>query len=548
MDYVSMFTAVVGGLGLFLYGMHIMASGLQKCAGNRLKHILEILTRNKLMGVLLGTIVTAIIQSSSATTVMVVGFVNAGIMDLTQTVGIIMGANIGTTVTSWLVSSLEWASFLKPEMFAPVAIAIGAFMMLFTKKSSTILIGETIAGFGLLFVGISMMSDGLAPLQELPAFGQAMATFGDNPIMGVLVGTLITAIIQSSSASVAILQSLALVGLVRWDAAIYIIMGENIGTCATAIISSIGTSKNAKAAAYIHLIFNIAGAVFITVVAVLFFAFVNPELGRNMISSTEISLIHTVSNIVNVIIMYPFSGFLVKSAVKLSNLTPTAKDETELIHLDDRVLSTPGIAIENCVKEIVRLGTMSRDNLELAIKAAKTQDNAIMNKVLEKEEAIDTISKSITSYMVKLCNSDLNEQQNKQITSLFHTVIDMERISDHCENIIESAQYMHEDDIRFSDYAQEELDRVCNETIKCVTNAVEALSSYDIELAEKVISEEERVDNLEENFRAEHINRLAARECDPKAGVAFLDILTNLERVADHALNVAEVVIKYKNA
>ena len=548
MDYVSMFTAVAGGLGMFLYGMHIMASGLQKCAGNKLKHILEILTRNKLMGILLGAIVTAIIQSSSATTVMVVGFVNAGIMDLTQTVGIIMGANIGTTVTGWLVSSVEWASFLKPEVFAPVAIALGAFMMLFTKKNFTALLGETIAGFGLLFVGISMMSGGLEPLQELPAFANAMSTFGDNPIMGVLVGTVITAIIQSSSASVAILQSLAIVGLVRWDAAVYIIMGENIGTCATAIISSIGTSKNAKAAAYIHLIFNIVGAVIVTAAAVIYFGFVDPVMGKNMVSSTEISLIHTAANVINAIIMYPFGNFLVKSAVKLSELTPTAKDETELIHLDDRVLNTPGIAIENCVKEIVRLGTMSRDNLQLAVKAAKTQDNSVINKVLEKEETIDTVSRSITAYMVKLCNTDLTESQNRQITSLFHTVIDMERISDHCENIIESAQYMHEDDIRFSDYAQEELDRVCNETIKCVTNAVEALSSYDIELAEKVISEEERVDNLEENFRAEHINRLAARECDPKAGVAFLDILTNLERVADHALNVAEVVIKYKNA
>ena len=297
MDYVSMFTAVVGGLGMFLYGMHIMASGLQKCAGNKLKHILEILTRNKLMGILLGAIVTAIIQSSSATTVMVVGFVNAGIMDLTQTVGIIMGANIGTTVTGWLVSSVEWASFLKPEVFAPVAIALGAFMMLFTKKNFTALLGETIAGFGLLFVGISMMSGGLEPLQELPAFANAMSTFGDNPIMGVLVGTVITAIIQSSSASVAILQSLAIVGLVRWDAAVYIIMGENIGTCATAIISSIGTSKNAKAAAYIHLIFNIVGAVIVTAAAVIYFGFVDPVMGKNMVSSTEISLIHTAANI-----------------------------------------------------------------------------------------------------------------------------------------------------------------------------------------------------------------------------------------------------------
>ncbi len=543
-----MFTAVLGGLGLFLYGMNIMAAGLQKCAGNKLKKILEMLTKNKFLGIVLGAVVTAIIQSSSATTVMVVGFVNAGIMDITQTVGIIMGANIGTTMTSWIVSSLEWASFLKPEFFAPIAIAIGAFMQLFSKRNTTNLIGETIAGFGLLFVGISMMSGGLEPLRELDAFKNAMAAFGTNPLLGVLIGAIVTAVIQSSSASVAILQGLALVGLVRWDAAIYIVMGENIGTCATAMLSSIGTSKNAKAAAYIHLLFNVIGAVIISVAAAIFFSFINPAVGRNMVSSTDISIIHTVVNLINVIMLYPFSNLLVKAAEKLTALTPTSKDATELIHLDDRVLSTPSIAIESCIKEIVRLGEMSRDNLKLATQTLKTQDNASMDKVLEKEEVIDTLSKSITTYMVKLCNTDLTEKQNKNITALFHTVIDMERISDHAENLVEFTQYMKNDNMHFSEKASKELDNIFAETIKCVSNAVEALSTQNLELAEKVISEEERVDNLEDRLRSEHIVRLTNRECNPTVGVVYLDVLTNLERVSDHALNVAEVVIRHNQA
>lgn len=545
MDYVSMFTAVLGGLGLFLYGMHIMASGLQKCAGNKLKHILEMLTRNKFLGIILGAIVTAIIQSSSATTVMVVGFVNAGIMDLTQTVGIIMGANIGTTMTSWLVSSLEWASFLDPEFYAPIAIAAGAFMLLFSKKNTTSLIGETVAGFGLLFVGIAMMKEGLEPLRGLPAFADAMSTFGTNPLLGVLVGAVVTALIQSSSASVAILQSLALAGLVRWDAAIYIVMGENIGTCATAVLSSIGTNKNAKAAAYIHLLFNVIGAVIISTIAALFFTFINPALGSRHLSSVDISILHTTVNLATMFMLYPFGNQLVKLAEKLTNLTPSAVNEAELIHLDDRVLKTPGIAIENCVKEIVRLGEMARDNLELATNTMKTQDSAAMDRVLEREEAIDTLTSSITSYMVKLCNTDLTEKQNRNITSLFHTVIDMERIGDHCENLVEFTQYMKSENLHFSDKARDELDHFFDETLRCVSNCVNALSTYSTELAEKVISEEERVDIMEERLRSEHIERLAAGECNPTVGVVYLDVLTNLERVSDHALNVAQMVIKH---
>ena len=280
MDYLALVTGLCGGLGLFLYGMHIMAAGLQKAAGSRLKKVLEVLTKNKLIGVLVGTLVTAIIQSSSATTVMVVGFVNAGLMNLTQAVGIIMGANIGTTVTSWLVSSAE---FLQTDTLAPIAIFIGAALVLFGKKTRTNQIGEIIIGFGILFIGIEMMSNGVQPLSELEGFTTAFKEFGKNPILGLGVGLVVTAIIQSSSASVGILIALAANGLVTWDSAVYIIMGQNIGTCATALLSSIGASKNAKGAAYIHLMFNVIGSVIFSIAAYIFFMF-NPDLGARIIT------------------------------------------------------------------------------------------------------------------------------------------------------------------------------------------------------------------------------------------------------------------------
>ncbi len=540
MDYLALVTGLCGGLGLFLYGMHIMAAGLQKAAGSRLKKVLEVLTKNKLIGVLVGTLVTAIIQSSSATTVMVVGFVNAGLMNLTQAVGIIMGANIGTTVTSWLVSSAE---FLQTDTLAPIAIFIGAALVLFGKKTRTNQIGEIIIGFGILFIGIEMMSNGVQPLSELEGFTTAFKEFGKNPILGLGVGLVVTAIIQSSSASVGILIALAANGLVTWDSAVYIIMGQNIGTCATALLSSIGASKNAKGAAYIHLMFNVIGSVIFSIAAYIFFIF-NPAFGSNIITPYEISIVHSLFNIANTVIMFPFANVLVKIAEVMCRATKTDDEEGEAMHLDDRILNSPSIAIASCVKEIVHLGKMAEKNLSLACETLINKDQSAIEQIYEREKKIDNLTKVITQFLVKLCNTDVTTEENDYITSLFHTVHDMERIGDHSENLAEFTQTMINDELEFSDTAKKELKEMFGETEKCVNNSITALESDSMEYAEKVIKEEERVDGLEKGLREKHIVRLTTNRCSPLVGVVYLDILTNLERVSDLALNVAQVVIK----
>ena len=544
LDYATIILGFAGGLGLFIYGMQVMASGLQKAAGNSLKKILEVLTKNKFLGVLLGIGVTAIIQSSSATTVMVVGFVNAGLMNLQQTVGIIMGANIGTTVTGWLVSSVQWAGVFSPEKLAPIAVFIGAALAIFSKKQTVNQIGEILVGFGMLFIGIEMMSTGVEPLQHLPAFKEAFTQFGRNPLLGVLVGAVVTAVIQSSSASVGILQSLSLTGLVSWNSAVYIIMGQNIGTCVTALLSSVGTSKNAKGAAYIHLLFNVIGSVFFSILAAIFFTFYH-DFGFQKIGMVEISLIHTGFNIANTVIMFPFSGLFVKMAEKLATVTSknTGDDETVPVHLDDRILSTPSIAMSNCTKEIVRLGNMSLKNLTAACESLENRDGSRVEKILEREKNIDNLTKAITAYLVKLCNSNLTKQENTNATGMFHIVNDMERIGDHAENIIEMTQQMIADDLELSKKGIDDLKKMAEESLKSVRNCIIALSDNDIDFAEKVIKEEERVDNLEKQIRGEHMQRLTSGECNPRVGVIFLDALTNLERVSDHALNVAQGVI-----
>ena len=544
LDYATIILGFAGGLGLFIYGMQVMASGLQKAAGNSLKKILEVLTKNKFLGVLLGIGVTAIIQSSSATTVMVVGFVNSGIMKLGQAIGIIMGANIGTTVTGWLVSSVQWAGVFSPENLAPIAVFIGAALAIFSKKQTVNQIGEILVGFGMLFIGIEMMSTGVEPLQHLPAFKEAFTQFGRNPLLGVLVGAVVTAVIQSSSASVGILQSLSLTGLVSWNSAVYIIMGQNIGTCVTALLSSVGTSKNAKGAAYIHLLFNVIGSVFFSILAAIFFTFYH-DFGFQKIGMVEISLIHTGFNIANTVIMFPFSGLFVKMAEKLATVTSknTGDDETVPVHLDDRILSTPSIAMSNCTKEIVRLGNMSLKNLTAACESLENRDGSRVEKILEREKNIDNLTKAITAYLVKLCNSNLTKQENTNATGMFHIVNDMERIGDHAENIIEMTQQMIADDLELSKKGIDDLKKMAEESLKSVRNCIIALSDNDIDFAEKVIKEEERVDNLEKQIRGEHMQRLTSGECNPRVGVIFLDALTNLERVSDHALNVAQGVI-----
>lgn len=532
----------VGGLALFIYGMQIMAQGLQNAAGSKMKKMLEVLTKNKLMGVLLGAFVTAIIQSSSATTVMVVGFVNAGLMNLVQAMSVIMGANIGTTVTGWLVSSVEWAEFLSPSTLAPVVVMIGVVALITAKKNKQKEIASILIGFGILFIGIDMMSGAVTPLRDSEIFRTAFLTLGANPLLGVLAGAVVTAIIQSSSASVGILQTLAVAGLVPFNAAVYVIMGQNIGTCITAMLSSIGASRNAKSAAYMHLLFNIIGTVIFSVLSIIYFKMINPALGEQLITITEISIVHTSFNVATTIILFPFSNGIIFLAKKLNKVQET-EEEKVIVHLDDRVLETPSVAVQLAVKEVIRMGNVVLKNLDAAINCIYNKNPDEIEKVLKREEKIDNICDGINDYVVKICSKPISNIENETVTSLLHLVDDLERIGDHCENLAGIASEMKNSKTEFSEIATAELKEIVKHSFTSFAESIKAFENFDVEAARNVVREEDIVDELRNKFRLGHIQRLASNECSAEPGIYFLDILTNLERISDHSLNIAQVVL-----
>ncbi len=544
MSYLDIIIPFVGGLALFIYGMQIMAQGLQNAAGNKMKQLLKALTQNKIMGVLLGAIVTAIIQSSSATTIMVVGFVNAGLMDLTQSMSVIMGANIGTTVTGWLVSSVEWAKFLSPAVIAPVVVMIGVILMITAKNISHKEISSIVIGFGILFIGIEMMSDAVYPLRESEIFKTLFMTLGENPILGILTGAAVTAIIQSSSASVGILQTLAASGLVPFHAAVYIIMGQNIGTCITAMLSAIGASRNAKCASYMHLLFNIIGTVLFSIVSIAYFKIINPTMGFGPITQTEISVVHTVFNIATTILLFPFSSYIINIAKKLNHVEmEQEKDESELVHLDDRLLETPSFAVQSAVLEVVRMGHIVEKNLNTAVAALLERNHDKIDKVRKREVTINNLCNSISDYLVKICNTHINQTENSVVTSLLAVITDMERVGDHCKNLAGCAEALERDNVFFSESAVEELLQMIDKTKSSYDNALKALEFSDTTFAYETVRAEDIVDDMEEKLRAGHINRLANNLCNVRSGVRYLDTLTNLERISDHAMNIAQSVI-----
>ena len=546
MNYVNIIVPFVGGLGMFIYGMQIMAQGLENAAGNKMKTLLEILTKNKLLGVLLGAAITAVIQSSSATTVMVVGFVNAGIMNLTQAMGVIMGANIGTTVTGWLVSSVEWAKFLSPSTLAPIAIMIGVIVMLTGKRYATKEISNIIIGFGLLFVGISTMSSAVEPLQDSAVFRSVFTTLGANPFLGILAGTGVTAIIQSSSASVGILQSLAAAGLVPFNAAIYIIMGQNIGTCVTALLSSIGAKRNAKTAAFMHLLFNVIGTVIFSVGAIIFFQVINPAAGLGQITQTEISLVHTIFNIGTTVLLFPASGLIIKLAKKISRVEESENTEEQVL-LDDRMLETPGIALQSAEKELIRMGHIVADSLEKAKTVMFTLDRDAIREICEEEDVVDKMSAQITSYAVKLSSLAVSEKEHQDVAHLLQVVSDMERICDYCENISECAEAMRERKLEFSEIATEEIKQMMDVCVESYLYAKEAFFEKSSEKAVKVIEKETLADDLEVRLRNKHIKRLANNQCNAETGIFYLDTLVSMERISDHARNIAEEIMNPEN-
>ena len=541
----SIIIPFIGGLAMFIYGMNIMADGLQHAAGSKMKKILEVLTQNKLMGIALGALVTAIIQSSSATTVMVVGFVNAGLMNLTQAISVIMGANIGTTITGWLVSAGEWAKMFSPATLAPIAVMVGVIITLVGKRQQSKDVAGIIIGFGILFIGMNTMSDAVYPLRESEVFRTAFVSMGSNPFLGILVGAGVTAIIQSSSASQGILLSLASAGLVPTNAAVFIIMGQNIGTCVTAILSSVGASKNAKCVGRMHLTFNIIGTVIFSILAMLLFARLDPSYGEGIINMTQISFIHTVFNVGTTVILMPFSGYIIKFAMKVNGLkaVETKSDEAELVHLDKRMMSTPSVAVEGAKLETIRMGRIARENLSLALSTLSDHDEEKMADVKQREFVIDKLCDNISKYLIDLCMLHLSDKDNEMVTSLLNTVSDMERVGDHAENIVELAEEMKQEGISFSDTALEELNEMSTTTLGAYDNAVKALELDDITYAVKTSFLEDQVDAMEKKLRAGHIERLSNAECSVNAGIHFIDLLGNLERVSDHAMNIAQVVL-----
>lgn len=550
LTHVGNLFAFIGGLGMFLYGMDIMASGLQKTAGNKMKDLLGYLTNNRILGVLVGALVTAIIQSSSATTVMVVGFVNAGIMNLTQAAGVIMGANVGTTITAWLVSANEWAGALKPDFFAPFILGIGAFIITFSNKQKMTQKAEIAVGFGILFIGLSSMSSSIGVYQDSPVFYKAFQVLGGNPILGILVGAVVTAIIQSSSASVGILQTLAMRGIVNWRSAIFITLGQNIGTCITAILSSAGANKTAKRAAVIHLSFNVLGAAIYGVIMTIFFG-IFPDLAMQHISSTQISIFHSIFNISVTILLFPFANALVKLSgliIREDLVEDEEEEEPEekaLRHLDPRILETPAFAVENAVKEVVRMGEIVLKNLNRVTKEAMSGEprQSKIDKVHNDEQVINHLEQMITEYLVKISHLAITEKEMKVVNNLFDSITDIERSGDHVENMAGYLQHIKDMKENISEDAVEELRNMNNLVRAAFESAIRAIEFDDTKEAKEALSYAEDVYCTRKIIRKRHIQRMKDGACSPDVGVYFLDIISSMERIAGYAFTIARYIL-----
>lgn len=537
--YFGIFLGVLAGLGLFLYGMNLMGNGLQKAAGDKLKQIIGLLTSNRFVGVLVGIFVTGIIQSSSATTVMVVGFVNAGIMQLSQAIGVIMGANVGTTVTAQLVS-------FDLETLAPVAVGIGVIIHMVTKSEKAKNYAEILIGFGILFVGMTYMKDALEPLREVQAFQDMLINFGHNPILGILMGFGLTLLVQSSSASIGILLALASQGMLPLEAALPILYGDNIGTCTTALISSIGASKNAQRAAVMHLTFNIIGTLLFALILQYPIAALVVSWDPNDISR-QIANSHTLFNIINVVIQFPFAGVIVKIAEKL---IPEKESELQLkttTYIDLRMLSTPSIALKNTIKECLGMGMQARLSLENAMHGLINKDSKSAFKTFDIEKTINQLEKDILEYLILLSNSNISGEDRAIVDNLFNTINDIERVGDHSDNIAELAMHAIEKDLTFSEESLNDIDTMYKKVLATYDLALESMKDGNKATALKVIKMEEQVDIIERTCRSSHIFRLNNNLCNPEAGIIFLDLLSNLERISDHASNIAKAVIEAKS-
>ena len=537
---------LLGGLSLFLYGMSVMGGALEKCAGDRLKSILTRLTSSRLNGFLLGMVVTAVIQSSSATTVMVVGFVNSGIMTLAQSVYIIMGANVGTSVTSWLLSlagisgSAWYVTMFKPSTFTPVLAFIGIALLLFSRKQRRKDAAGILLGFAVLMFGMEMMSDSVAPLAQVPQFTQMMTMFS-NPVMGLLAGAVLTAVIQSSSASVGILQALSLTGSISCAAAVPIIMGQNIGTCATALISSVGATKDARRASMVHLIFNIVGAgVWLTLFCLARALFDIPAL-EGSITPLGIAVVHTAFNLLSTATLMPFGDKLAEIARRL---VPDSKSKEAVSMLDERLFVTPSVALERAHETVLEMARESCDAVNTALDLFGQYDPAIEEAVERAENAVDVYEDKVGSYLVKLASHSMSEANSRELNKYLHMIGDLERLSDHAVNLAESAREIHDKELVFPPETRRELATIESAVKEILSLALRALEEDDLEVASQVEPLEQVIDLLNKTVRSRHIGRLTHAEATIEMGFVLSDILSNLERVSDHCSNIAVCIIE----
>lgn len=540
---------MLGGLALFLFGMHILSGALEKLAGGNLERWLEKLTSNPIKGVLLGAGVTALIQSSAATTVMLVGFVNSGIMKLAQAIGVIMGANIGTTATAWLLSlsSISGSGILnifKPTTFTPVLAVIGIVLVMFIKSDKKNTLGLVFLGFATLMFGMNAMSVAVRPLEGNEQFCSIMTAFS-NPILGVIVGALMTAALQSSSVSVGILQSLSnATGGITYAIALPIILGSNIGSCVTAMISSIGANKAARRVAIVHLFFNIIGTLLFLSLFYLLNAFLHFAFLDDALNSTGVAVIHTVFNVLATTAFMPFTRQIERLACWVIKDDPN--EETNQILLDERLLKTPSVAIEQCRSVAIRMAKLTRKTILASLDILENYDQKRTLEIVENEHTIDIFEDKIGSYLLKISSKDLSEHDSKVVSKLLHTIGDLERISDHAVNIVEAAEEMYQKKIKFSDEAYNEIAVIKSAVSEIMDKAVEAFINSNIPLAKEVEPLEDVIDELRTDLKMRHIERLRDGKCTIELGFILTDLLTNLERVSDHCSNIAVCMIQVK--
>ena len=531
MEYINILLGLFSGLALFLFGMEFMGDGLENAAGSRLKSFFDKAITNPLKGALVGTIVTAIIQSSSATTVMVVGFVNAGLMSLYQAVGVIMGANIGTTITGQLIT-------FKIDDYIPLFIIIGAALILFMKQEKRKEIGKIVFGFGLLFMGLSQMKDAMSPIAQTTFFQDLILTLEGNMFLGILVGAAMTAVVQSSSASTAILLSLAATGAISLQVAIPILFGNNIGTCVTALLSSLNANKVAKKAAFIHLSFNLIGTlIFLPLINIL--SQVVMYMGGDI--DKQIANAHTIFNIVNAIILLPFAGVF----VKLANLALKDKEgeKPTINRLDRRFLETPAIAFEQAFQESLTMYDLAKENLTLSTNALIDGKVTNLKKIFKNESEINRLERELSTFLVSISSHDITEVDTNRIASMIKIISDIERIGDHSKNIAELAEEVSTSKLTFTSDALEELRLMYNYTIESINSSYASYKNNNLQKANDTMIFEENIDRLEELLRDKHIQRLSQNKCNAHSGAVFLDAISNFERIGDHSINIAEYVL-----